>query len=184
MVFLIVLGTNLVDRQNFFIVGDAIETIYADRLVAQDIIHDLSTSIQWKEFLYTHGTGNTDLTKDTPNFNVQEWENRFAETKLTQSEERVFGHLKEELSRLNKLEKSAMSSENLAHIKESINDIQVFISELSEIQLSQGRRELQRGRKAIGSAHLFTQIEIVALIIMALAVQAIILYDPKVKVDD
>lgn len=52
LIFVLVITTNLIDRQNFAIVNDSIETIYADRLVAQDIIYDLSSSMQEKKLLY------------------------------------------------------------------------------------------------------------------------------------
>ncbi len=52
LIFLLILMTNLIDRSNFMIVNDSIETLYADRLVAQDIIYSLSKELAKKEVSY------------------------------------------------------------------------------------------------------------------------------------
>lgn len=49
----------------------------------------------------------------------------------------------------------------------------------TSIQEEEGRRELYESKKAISAANLFTQLEIAALVVMAIGVQIIILYTPK-----
>lgn len=62
LVFLLVLTTNLVDRQNFLVVKESMEAIYADRLVAQDIIFDLSKLIWEKEAAYLKAVAENPIT--------------------------------------------------------------------------------------------------------------------------
>jgi len=49
MVFVLIIATNLIDRNNFTRVKDSVITIYEDRLVANDLIFEMSNSFQEKE---------------------------------------------------------------------------------------------------------------------------------------
>ena len=49
MIITLVITTNLVDRNNFLQISNAIETIYEDRLVAKDLIFKISALINKKE---------------------------------------------------------------------------------------------------------------------------------------
>lgn len=63
----------------------------------------------------------------------------------------------------------------------AIEQLKGDLDDLSDIQMMEGRRQLFAGKKAVSSADLFTQLEIVALILLAIAVQIIILYSPRVE---
>lgn len=41
MVFILILATNLIDRNNFIRVKDSVVTIYEDRLIASDLVFDM-----------------------------------------------------------------------------------------------------------------------------------------------
>lgn len=49
MIFILILSTNLIDRNNFIRVEDSVVTIYEDRIIANDLIFDISKSIHEKE---------------------------------------------------------------------------------------------------------------------------------------
>jgi len=49
MIFILIIATNLIDRNNFVRIKDSLETIYEDRLVAKDLIFKISKSVQEKE---------------------------------------------------------------------------------------------------------------------------------------
>jgi hypothetical protein len=49
LVFVIVLVTNLIDREKYNSIRQSITTIYEDRIVASDLIFELSLLIQEKE---------------------------------------------------------------------------------------------------------------------------------------
>ena len=49
LVFFLILATNLIDKDNFRRVKNSIVTIYEDRLVANDLIFELSQLVHQKE---------------------------------------------------------------------------------------------------------------------------------------
>lgn len=49
MVFVLIVTTNLIDRNNFIRVKDSVVTIYEDRLIAKDLIFEMSKAVQEKE---------------------------------------------------------------------------------------------------------------------------------------
>ena len=167
LVFLLVLMTNLVDRQNFTVVRDSMETIYADRLVAQDIIYELSEAAWQKQLLYatSGGSGHQRL-----NTQLQDGLNRFADTELTQQEAAVFKRLRSGVEELIRTE--SLTPALFERVRQDLGY-------LATIQVEEGERQLFTSRKAIGNAELFTQLEIAALVVLAIAVQFIILYTPK-----
>jgi hypothetical protein len=179
LVFFLVLSTNLVDRQNFRIVEDAMQRIYDDRLVAQDVLFHLTKATWEKE----RGLM-SDATTDQANVNARIGEllDRFEATELTSREEKTFARLRQQFTRL-KSQESALSGVESGDevIAQDLAEIRTTLNDLSEIQLVEGGRQLQISKKAIGSADLFTQLEIGMLIFMAIVIQAIILYNPKPK---
>ena len=48
IVFVLIITTNLIDRNNFVRVRDSVVTIYEDRLIVKGIIYDISKTIQEK----------------------------------------------------------------------------------------------------------------------------------------
>jgi hypothetical protein len=64
-------------------------------------------------------------------------------------------------------------------LKSQIKTISNTLSDLSDIQIAEGKRQMQIGKKAIESVELLTQLEIWIMVILGIIVQVIILYDPK-----
>jgi hypothetical protein len=180
-VFFIILATNLIDRNNFRIVKNSVETIYTDRLVAQDIIFDL-TKLAWeKEVAYRRGDSAQFQSKNnTINNRIEEFIDLFSTTKLTAKEKIIFEKLKNNFVSLKKYERTLLDNQSaaldfenqLVLIKDNLND-------LSDIQLEEGRRELFESKRAIESIDLFTNLEIYALIIIAIFIQIVVMYSPK-----
>ena len=178
-VFFIILATNLIDRKNFNIVKNSVETIYADRLLAQDILLDLSGLIWEKELAQIkYDRLQFDNKNVTINTRAEELINLFSETKLTRKEEIVLGQLQKNFTSLKEYERTEIQlpnpkfSEYLALIKDNLDD-------LSEIQIEEGKRELFESKRAIASVDLFTHLEIYALIIIAIFIQIVVMYNPK-----
>ena len=157
-VFFIILATNLIDRKNFNIVKNSVETIYADRLLAQDILLDLSGLIWEKELAQIkYDRLQFDNKNVTINTRAEELINLFSETKLTRKEEIVLGQLQKNFTSLKEYERTEIQlpnpkfSEYLALIKDNLDD-------LSEIQIEEGKRELFESKRAIASVDLFTHL--------------------------
>jgi len=49
MIFILIIATNLIDKNNFVRVKDSVVAIYEDRLIANDLIFEISNSIREKE---------------------------------------------------------------------------------------------------------------------------------------
>ena len=60
-----------------------------------------------------------------------------------------------------------------------IFEIKDNLYDLTKIQLNEGRRQMSISQKAIDKVELFTQIEIYLLVFLAIAVQVIVMYNPK-----
>lgn len=184
LIFVLVITTNLIDRQNFAIVNDSIETIYADRLVAQDIIYDLSSSMQEKKLLYLQNEQVLASGHQVINSRLDTDLDRFGKTRLTLAEASIFNQLKKEISLLKSYE-DGVNDERKSRddVQKTMDSIRKYLDDLSDVQMTEARRELHESKMAIASANLFTQLEIAALVIMAILVQVIILYTPKIDPD-
>jgi len=182
MIFVLVVATNLIDRSNFFRLKDSVTAIYEDRLVANDLIFDISKSIQKKKMavalsdtLYFSEKNNT-VSED-----IQGLILRFEETNLTSDERIIFETFKENLEVLNQFEIRFIASgfsqkDELLH---HLSDLSTNLYDLSKIQLEEGGRQMALSKKAIHTVDLFTQIEIYILIFLGVLVQIIIIYKPK-----
>lgn len=186
VVFLLILTTNLLDRQHFQTIKNSVVSIYEDRLTASDLIFKLSEEFEKKNLaLVTSDSNFFDLENKTSNQTIDLLIDKYFETVLTQDEEREiemfhsdFKELKKlESSELNSLDYPVNSSSNKLLLK--IRGLKNNLSNLSKIQLSEGEKQLSIASKSVSAVVLFTRIEIVFLVIIGLFIQAIILYNPK-----
>ncbi|WP_116108017.1 MCP four helix bundle domain-containing protein [Lewinella sp. IMCC34191] len=180
VVFLLVLATNLIDRQNFRDVRESIEAIYADRVVAQNLLFRISKVIHEKELAYTEA----DRAALDGRLSAQEGDisaavDRFAGTRLTEQESVEFGRLQKKLATLASLEADLVEGKaERREVRNALEGVRESLDDLSAIQLQEGRQQLLLGQRAISSSDLFAQLEIGALVVLALAIQGIILYSP------
>ncbi|MTI20231.1 chemotaxis protein [Fulvivirga sp. RKSG066] len=182
LVFIIVLTTNLIDKDNFNRLRQSVITIYEDRIVANDLIFEMTILMQKKEMAIAV---NDSAFFKNENIEVnQAWEaliERYEQTKLTNKEQRLFNELKEQKTELLALESeyvaSDFSSSNSTIGK--INSIVNNLSGLSKVQLDEGKRQMEISNETMKTIDLFTQVEILFLVVMAILIQIIILYKPK-----
>ena len=172
LVFGLILATNLIDRQHFTAINDSVESIYSDRLVAQNIIYDLSATLYEKQLAYLRPEGAPEVSQEVLNERLRGSIERFAATELTARESELFNRLRNDVERLQQRE--ATGERSIADIKR----LQDYLDDLSDVQLVEGNREVHKSQKAIGSANFLTQLEITILIVLAILIQVIILYDP------
>lgn len=186
VVFVIILSTNLIDRNNFLRVKDSIETIYRDRLVADDLIFDMMRCIHDKEIaLYKKDSLFFNSRNELATNELKNYLSQYEFTKLTEEENLIFGDLKIKLKALREgerlldvsiLEQRKAFEGKIAEVKEDLYD-------LSKIQLLEGKRESSSTQRVIETVELFTQLEIYLLIILAIIVQILIIYTPKSNVE-
>lgn len=182
MVFVLIVTTNLIDRNNFVRVRDSVVTIYEDRLIANDLIFEISKLVQEKEMAVAM-SDSVFFEEQNPNVNktIQGFISRFEQTKLTPEESQVFSDLKENIQALMDSENDFVSSnfETKTEVLGHISSITGDLGRLSKIQLSEGSRQMSISKRAIDTVELFTQIEIYLLVFLAIIVQIIVMYNPK-----
>ncbi len=182
VIFALVLATNLIDRSSFKRVNDAIVTIYKDRLVVSEmlfkmnnLLHDKELAVAKEEQIYFNSENETGKKE------IEGILGKYEETKLTADESRIFEALKSELDKLDKFEKGFRNGDfsNSTEFNKVINECEKLICELSDIQITEGGRQVKMSKKDLGTVDLFTQIEIYILVLLAIAIQVVIMYQPK-----
>lgn len=184
MVFVLIVTTNLIDRNNFVRVKDSVVTIYEDRLIANDLIFEMSQSVQEKEVALASSDSTFFAQKNAKvNDGIQGFIARFEETKLTDEESKVFADLKQNLETLRASESVYVASGFATKdgLEQEISKVKANLYELSKIQLHEGSRQMNISKRAIDTVELFTQIEIYLLVFMAIVIQIIVMYKPKNK---
>jgi hypothetical protein len=182
VVFFSIIATNLIDRMSFERVKDSVVAIYEDRLVAKDLVFELSLYVQEKEV----AKASNDFVffnkrNKVVNDSIEQLTIKFLRTEMTEREARVFNDLQLNLVKLKGLESSIDLEQEvekgdfkiqLVRIKENLHD-------LSKIQLVEGKRQVFLSERAMDTVDLFTKLEILVLIILAVLVQIIVIYRPK-----
>jgi hypothetical protein len=186
-VFLLILATNLIDKQNFMRVEQAVDNIYNERLIAKELLLDVTLKFHRKELAYVlNDSSYLQGQNDQVNLKITELMEMFERTEATRNEKITLEILSENHSKLIALESNLQPSDTLysGDCRTLFLDINENLYELSVEQVKEGNREKHYARDAINSVKLFTKIEIYLLIILALIMQAIILFSPKKKETD
>lgn len=184
LVFSIVLITNIIDRNNFRKLSDVVTTIYEDRIVAGDLIFEMSRIVQAKQIAVVTGdTAFFQNKNDALNREIDVLTERYEQTKLTKKEQFVFDQLLDELKKLRQQEQEYTAVPN-ADLRNSLDNVNAHLYDLAKIQLQEGRRQVFIGDQAKNTLDLFARGEIIFLIVMAILVQIIILYKPKESIGD
>ena len=182
MVFLLIISTNLIDRTNFSRVKESVESIFEDRLVVKGYIIEMVKIVHQKEL----GIVQEDATffeneNGQLNQSLEEYIQTFRKTRLTVKEENAFKNLERDFDLIKKQEVSFADGNfaQKASYRKLLHQIKDELDQLSNIQLKEGNRQMAISKNAMDTMELFTQIEIYILVILAIAIQIIILYDPK-----
>jgi hypothetical protein len=182
MVFLLIVATNLIDRNNFVRVRESVETIYEDRLIANDLLFELAKTVQEKEIaVLLSDTSFFRKQKEKANTDIQRFIARYEQTKLTKEESLLFDNLKSNIQTILKLEPEFINShfKNKNEILNHISLVKENLYDLTKIQLNEGGRQMSISKQAIDTVELFTHIEIYFLAFLAIMIQIIVMYKPK-----
>lgn len=182
MIFILIIATNLIDRNNFIKVRNSVMTIYEDRLVVKGLIFDMADILHKKELaiverdssFYKNKVGQLNKEMDLLIAN-------FENTKLTKQESKLLDDVKDEHKALAQQEDrlSNFNKEELEALRAGIDQLEDDLKSLSNIQLKEGRKQMSISKKAISTVELFTQIEIYFLVFLAIVIQLIVMYQPK-----
>lgn len=186
VVFFSILATNLIDRMSFQRVKDSVVAIYEDRLVAKDMVFELSLLIHEKEIAHiSNNTAFFGARNEVVNKDIEQLTVNFVGTKLTEKEARVFNDLQMNLVKLKYMEEAMLAGKDSAtnDFSVQLKKINENLYDLSKIQLVEGKRQVFISERAMDTVDLFTKLEILVLIILAVLVQIIVIYRPKASRD-
>lgn len=184
MVFVIIVTTNLIDRNNFLRVKDSVTTIYEDRLIANDLLFEILKLVQEKEVAVALSDSTFfSVQNKVLDGNILGFMSRFEQTKLTTEEQKVFSDLKNNFETLARSETAFIQSgfEEKESVFGHVRTVKKNLYDLSKIQLNEGGRQISISNRAIDTVELYTQIEIYILVFLAIVIQIIVMYNPKKK---
>lgn len=180
LVFFLILMTNLIDRDNFRIINETVTAMYEDRIVANDLIFELTLLIHQKELAVAKSdTSFFNNDNKEVNYKIEELLNEYENTQLTPQEAKIFRRLKEDLDKKNSID-NIIDNNTDAYIRQ-LGRIKKNLQKLAKIQLSEGRNKMLVSQKVFKGVELFTRIEIYLLVFIAIVLQVIIFYNPKKK---
>ncbi|MEZ4989595.1 MAG: hypothetical protein R2824_04260 [Saprospiraceae bacterium] len=179
--------TNLLQRKRFQELEHSFTSIYEDRLLAESYLFHLYVDLKKEQdilqLLSDHGLSYGDRTEmDKDRAERDTIMAKYAETYLTEEEEIQFDRLKTILNDIDVLEQKIESKENqgvippdliLAH-NQTTNQAFLTISDLSDIQTSEGERLQQRTKQIILGSVSISQFEMTILIVIAIVIQGLI----------
>ena len=185
VVFLLIYGTNRLDRHHFENVQHIMNTVYEDRIVAQHYIYQLSNLYRQKSE-GAPGSLKEEAAKDI-NRQIDEYIGLFSATKLTSKEAQVFQLLEKNNEELSALEANlaarpdgSLNQEKISQFKAKVEMIFENLDRLSEIQLNEGGRLRRVAQDSLDTNSFFSQLELLRLVFIGLLVQVILFYAPKI----
>lgn len=178
-VLLLVLATNLLDKQHFSELQKSFTSIYEDRLVAENYLFNLSKQMQLKKQLLNNHESFQSQSNHIINDSIDIIIKKYEATKLTTEEAEYFFSLKNQLQELKMMEKTLAISANQQdqHVNNIVQKIQFIWSDLealSQIQLTEGKRIIENSQQIISFSNLTSRLEIVILIVIGLIIQALV----------
>jgi DNA polymerase III delta prime subunit len=167
-------------------VKDSVVAIYEDRLVAKDLVFELSLLVHEKEVANAiNDLAFFNSRNKVVNDSIEQLTIKFLRTEMTEREARIFNNLQLNLVKLKSLENSVTLEQELekGDFKSQVVRIKENLHDLSKIQLIEGKRQVFLSERAMDTVDLFTNLEISFLIVLAVLVQIIVIYRPKQSKD-
>lgn len=173
VVMVVVLLTNLSERRNAAAISTAVASMYKDRLLVEGYIFDYARALHNIEEIIESPTSHSekynlakaDLSEITALSALYE------KTKLTKDEKVHFDSFKQQaLSLENKL-----STGRVAEADRAVNTANKELFALSEIQIREGKAEMDKVSSASSFSGVVSEIELAVLIVLAIIIQILVL---------
>ncbi len=183
IVFLLILATNLLDRKEFESIKESFTTIYEDRLVAQDLIFQMSMMLEQKSIAIAGNDVTFFATKNSKiNEDIKRLIEKFQQTKLTEKENINLNDFIKDFKSLQETEKQfvdknqpTLSPQAQVMLVSPIAELNRELFALSKIQMEEGKLELEKANKSSHTVKSLATVEVAFLIVIGLIIQAIIL---------
>lgn len=187
IVFLLVLATNLLDRNHFSELQESFSSVYKDRLLVENYIFKLSGLVHQKHMLLHFSAGNKMSSKDQLKINqkIDALLVEYEKTKYTAKETRLFQEFKTELLDVRELESQFQTDSTPITLRSEIEkkhlQLITLLEGLSNIQMEEGERLINQSNSVINTSHSISRIEIIILIIIGFFAQALVLASKTLK---
>lgn len=168
--FLLVLGSNLMDRRHFSTIEQSVKSIYADRIVVQDYIYQLQNHVHKMALEQIEGRQQVDSYH--PSEQIDGLLEDFAQTQLTREEARLLGQLRQHFSALDLKDREPALAQ--------LDRIGQTLDGLEQIQLDQGNRLTELSEKTLGINRMLSNLEVAFLVIIAICILLLIFYPVKI----
>jgi len=182
MVFLIILATNLIDKDNFAKVEESVESIYEDVLLTKDRIMELTVLIHEMEVAFILEDAKYYEIKSASNkehiVDILADCNKVVETK---QEEDLLFDLQQNCETLFTMKSDTLMFE-ASKKKEMLQQFELIkynIIELGDIHVEEGRKHKLRSRSFLDITKLFSRIEIYFLVFLSIALIFVLLHQPN-----
>lgn len=173
--FLLVFGSNRLDRRHFDTVQNTVNSVYKDRVVVQDFIYQLNKIFYHKELLLAQ---NQNIRHDQgQKQQIKHILEDFRATELTSKELGLLLELNDSFASLMEIEQAEnkrTTSENHLLAVNKLNEIQNKLDGLAEIQLNESEQLTQLSNKSLDMNSLMSKLEISFLIIIGILMLALI----------
>jgi len=185
-VFLLIYGTNRIDKRHFETAQNAINSVYKDRVLAQDYIYKMNNLIHKKQSQLIEDSRaiNSSTNKD-----IETLIALFSETELTRNELNTFNSfrtgfekLKSKEARFNKKIKAQLNNEHTDKVndknpfEEDLAALQKDLDNLALIQVSESKSVMTIAQKSLNSNQLLSTMEIYALLVVGIIILAVTFY--------
>ncbi|MEQ9306452.1 MAG: MCP four helix bundle domain-containing protein, partial [Marinoscillum sp.] len=182
IIFILMLGTNMLDTQHANELKSSFSSFYKDRLLVEGYIYEMSGLMHQKEMnLKSANISNNADWKDkngSINSSMNSLMEDYEKTKLTELEVLHFDNLRQEFAQLTSLEQQASPNLHNAGLMKEISaqyhQISMSLDNLSQIQISEGQNILNNSNRIFASEYLTSQLEFGVLIIIGLILQALV----------
>lgn len=187
LVIALVLITTLLDNSSFKIVKRSLTNIYEDRLVAYDLTYKMHEQVTNRKIALLKGKTDVYSSVDDEFYSsIEKTLNQYEGTNLTVKEKDYLGKLSDRFDDLKQLETEYVAAEesvdqNLISLRiiERTNKIVETLNVLAKIQVDEGKRQMIFSSRAVESGTFMVRFKIICIIIVGLAIQFMLMYEPK-----
>ena len=179
IIFILLLGTSLVDYRHRSTLKSSFSSFYKDRLLAESYIYEISGIFHQKQLLLGSSSALSQLGTEMSSLNLS-LENvlqAYEETKLTEQEAFYFHNLQSDVEALMIIEgkyEIQPNDQHLHQMKAQYIQIVEKLDKLSEIQLAEGQNILESSNRIFATKYLTSQLEFGVLVVIGLLIQALI----------
>lgn len=177
--FLLVLGSNLLDRRHFETIQRTVSSIYHDRIMVQDYIYKLRNHIYVEELALIEGEEK--IESNLVSQKIQPILDDYKNTVLTPEESKLLERLINGFSGLETLElegKAGGKSQNvLLNTKETLVELKKNLDALEAIQIEESKRLTKISEKSLGINMMLSNLEMTFLVLIGMAI-ALLAFQP------